>query len=245
MGMFGSALKRLATPDNLYMLGATLKDIGNGGSENFLGAQKMMQDRRDKAEKEAKEAQQLQLQSEMIQKLFGGQQPAANGIVGAGHGSVANPGEYGGIGPGMDGAPMGAAQRPGLFGGQRANAPMSMQDAAPILAQGFGKVPNIGDLASLLKAAQPDPARYIEGPDGIYEVGPQGPKLVKSYPAKPNTTPGQINPATGQWEWAPGYLGSQASLAGVRRDAIVNRPTPSRARAGGVRGAAPPPPGWE
>ena len=232
MGMFGSALKKIATPENLYLLGATLKDIGDPGANNFLGAQQMMQGRRDKSEKEAKEARQLQLQSEMIQKLFGGQQPGSQAIVGAGSGAVANAGEYGGIGPGMDGSPMGG-RKPGLFGGQRASSVPTMQQAAPILAQLAATGLPVGDYTSLLKAAQPDPSRYIEGPDGIYEVGAEGPKLVKSYPAKPNTTPGQINPATGQWEWAPGYVAAQGALTGARRDAVVSRPTPSRARAGG------------
>ena len=131
MGMFGSALKKIATPENLYLLGATLKDIGDGGSENFLGAQQMFQGRRDKAEATAKEDAQRQALADLVSGI-NGQPGVGNNIVGAGHGSVANPGEYGGIGPGMDGAPMGGRQ-PGLFGGQRAG--MSMQALAPQFLQ--------------------------------------------------------------------------------------------------------------
>ncbi len=229
MGMFGSALKKIATPENLYLLGATLKDIGDGGSENFLGAQQMFQGRRDKAEATAKEDAQRQALADLVSGI-NGQPGVGNNIVGAGHGSVANPGEYGGIGPGMDGAPMGGRQ-PGLFGGQRAG--MSMQALAPQFLQYAQKTGDVSGMMAAIRAGQPDPSRYIEGPDGIYEVGPQGPKLVKSYPAKPNTTPGQINPETGRWEWAPGYLESQGSLSGVRAGAVAAHRAPRVGRAGG------------
>ncbi len=78
MGMFGSALKKIATPDNLYLLGATLKDIGDGGSDNFMGAQQMLAGRQAKAQK----AEALN----GLSGLFGGQ-AAAQGIGGSSGGA--------------------------------------------------------------------------------------------------------------------------------------------------------------
>ena len=91
MGMFGSALKKIATPENLYLLGATLKDIGDPGADNFSQAQASMAARQAKAQK-----------AEMVSQLGGlfGGQAAAQGIVGAGYGSAGNPGH--GMGSGID-----------------------------------------------------------------------------------------------------------------------------------------------
>lgn len=68
MGFFGSlgaAAKRFATPDNLMMIGAALKDASAGGSDNFMGVQQAMLQRRQLAMKQ--EAQQR------LSGLFGGQ----------------------------------------------------------------------------------------------------------------------------------------------------------------------------
>ena len=91
MGMFGSALKKIATPENLYLLGATLKDIGDPGADNFSQAQASMAARQAKAQKTEMLGQ--------IGGLFGGQ-AASRGIVGAGYGSAGNPGD--GMGTGLD-----------------------------------------------------------------------------------------------------------------------------------------------
>ena len=74
MGMFGSALKKIATPENLYLLGATLKDIGDPGADNFSQAQASMAARQAKAQK-----------AEMLSQLGGlfGGQAAAAGVGGA------------------------------------------------------------------------------------------------------------------------------------------------------------------
>ncbi len=74
MGMFGSALKKIATPENLYLLGATMKDIGDPGADNFSQAQASMAARQAKAQK-----------AEMLNKLGGlfGGQAAAAGVGGA------------------------------------------------------------------------------------------------------------------------------------------------------------------
>lgn len=61
--MFGG-LKKYATADNLYLLGAGLKDASGGGSENLMGAQQLMAKR-----------QASQQQQELAQRaagLFGG-----------------------------------------------------------------------------------------------------------------------------------------------------------------------------
>lgn len=96
----------------------------------------------------------------------------------------------------------------------------------------YGEMPDeVGFATKMMKDAEPEPDRVVEGPDGIYTISGGKASKIQDYPDRPNTTPGQVNPQTGRWEWAPGYLESQASLAGVRRDAVVSRPTPSRARA--------------
>lgn len=84
---------------------------------------------------------------------------------------------------------------------------------------GSGSLNDPGDILAFAKEATPDPVKpqYIEGPDGIYEIVGGQSRKIQGYAPKPNTTPGQINPDTGRWEWAPGYLDSQGALAGVRR----------------------------
>lgn len=84
MAMFGSALKKLASPENLYLLGATLKDISAGGSDNFQGAQSALQQRQVMAQRQA--AQQR------LTGLFGGQRAALTGPDMQG-----NPGETAGV----------------------------------------------------------------------------------------------------------------------------------------------------
>lgn len=87
MGLFGGlgeGLKKLATPDNVMLLGATLKDISAGGSDNFMAVQAQQAQR-------AKLAQQQAMQQKLA-GLFGGQ----HSIAQAGTGSVANPGEMSG-----------------------------------------------------------------------------------------------------------------------------------------------------
>lgn len=56
MAMFGKAMKAIGSPagsDLIYMLGATLKDMSSGGSDNFLMAQQQLDARRKKADEEA------------------------------------------------------------------------------------------------------------------------------------------------------------------------------------------------
>lgn len=77
------------------MLGATLKDIGSGGSDNFLGAANLLDARR----KEAEQGQAVDAVAAMIGRpagLAGGH--GSDMLTGAGAG---NPGEMGGMTPEM------------------------------------------------------------------------------------------------------------------------------------------------
>lgn len=127
MAMFGKAMKALGSPagsDLIYMLGATLKDMSSGGSDNFLMAQQQLDARRKKADEEAAFADLAGLFGGGAQPspvLAGGQgadtlaggagsprptgwsvmdQPTAS-LTGAGAGSAGNPGEMGGMTPEM------------------------------------------------------------------------------------------------------------------------------------------------
>ena len=84
---------------------------------------------------------------------------------------------------------------------------------------GSGSLSDAGDVLNFAKEATPQPAKpqYVEGPDGIYEIIGGQSRRIQAYPQKPVTTPGQVNPNTGRWEWAPGYLEGQGQLSSVRR----------------------------
>lgn len=91
-------------------------------------------------------------------------------------------------------------------------------------------------LLDILKAQKPSEPKVIEGPDGIYreqsdhsfqKVTPYTPPPTFGWEVGPggNLQPRKGGPAD------PDYI---ARTAGVRRDAIVSRPTPSHARASSV-----------
>jgi hypothetical protein len=211
MGILGN----LFTGDNIYRLGAALKDIGDGGSENLSAADKMLAGRAAQQRKAQGLAQ--------LQQILAGQTQPLN----ANNPSVTDM---------VTGQLAGDENAPTLA--QVTARPMpkmpSLRDGKTIsqlLALSQDNPDGVDFAMKALKAAEPDPDRIVEGPDGIYNISGGKASKIQDYPERPNTTPGQVNPQTGRWEWAPGYLESQASLAGVRRDAIVSRPTPSRARA--------------
>lgn len=144
MGMFGNigaGLKSLVTPENLMLLGATMKDIGSGGSENFMGAQQMITARQAKAA-EREWAQGL------LQSLGGqggggmlptlpGSGPAA--LAGPGTGQAGNPGEISGV----------------VQGGAR--PPPSLRELMPLLTTGALRgYKGVGDLVSILDKTGPD-----------------------------------------------------------------------------------------
>lgn len=97
---------------------------------------------------------------------------------------------------------------------------------------GSGSLSDAGDVLNFAKEATPQPVKpqYVEGPDGIYEIAGGQSRRIQDYPQKPVTTPGQINPTTGRWEWAPGYLEGQGQLSSVRR--APPRPRQSAAPSG-------------
>lgn len=130
------------------------------------------------------------------------------------------------------------------FAPQMEGAPSRRRTPAEIaeaLAQIKARVPGFNpddyrELAGL--AQQGERSRAIEGPDGIYsDDGQGGFKRVTAYPAKgPTVSPGWRQTANGGWEpveggpYDPAYI---AKAAGTRRDVIVSKPLPSRARGGG------------
>jgi hypothetical protein len=74
----------------------------------------------------------------------------------------------------------------------------------------------------------------INARDGVYAVDPYNPDtpmLVHAVPPPAPTAPtGMVRGPDGKLTWAPGYLDAQGQLTGRRRDEVVSRPTPSRAR---------------
>lgn len=71
------------------------------------------------------------------------------------------------------------------------------------------------------------------------------PRTVFDVPDDPEPTQGSIPSGMrltpdGGLEWMPGYVNAQGEVTGIRRDAVVARPTPSRARASGGGGASRP-----
>lgn len=143
MGMFGNSgagLKSLVTPDNLMLLGATLKDIGAGGSENFMGAQQMITAR------QAKAAEQQWAQG-LLTSLGGGSSGGllptlpSNGntaLAGPGTGQTSNPGEVAGV-------------------TQPERPPPNIRELMPLLMTGALRgYKGVGDLVTILDKTSPD-----------------------------------------------------------------------------------------
>ena len=144
MGMFGnigSGLKSLVTPENLMLLGATMKDIGAGGSDNFMGAQQMI------AARQAKAAEQQWAQG--LLASLGGQGvgetlstlPAAGSaaLAGPGAGQAGNPGEVGGA------------------VGSEPRQPPSLRELMPLLTTGALRgYKGVGDLVTIIDKTGPD-----------------------------------------------------------------------------------------
>ena len=94
---------------------------------------------------------------------------------------------------------------------------------------------NIGAAMALAPEGPKEPTRYTT-PQGIVEIGPEGSaRNLYPFPEKPNTTPGQVNPESGRWEWAPGYVESLAQRTAATttagRQAQIANPLPLRPRA--------------
>lgn len=221
-------LKGLTSPagqEALYLLGASLKDIGSGGSDNFLTAENLLGRRRKDAEDRA-------AFDAFAEQMFpmGGAPVATPAVPSAG---------YQGIGPGVDGAPLAGAAA--LTGAGIGGNPGEIGGMTPEMRSRVEAVKKLRDPQALLRLWQSSQPTYERGEDGFYEVRPgEAPKLVTKFPGKPakDDIPSgmEIGP-DGLLRWRAGYVAAQKALADVRRDAIVSQPMPSRARGGGSGGA--------
>lgn len=222
---FLKGLGSQAGQDALFLLGATMKDISGGGTDNFMGARQMLAGRQ-------KEADELAAFDALANGLFGGQDAPMTGGQGedvlAGGAGAGRPAGWSVMdgpqnlrGPDMQG-------NPGEMGG------MTPEMRGWIAALRKGR--NLDALLRLYEANQPT---YDITSRGIYENRRgQRPTLVEKFPEKERPTPeGAIRDETGRLVEDPGYFDFIAKTAGIRRDAVVDRPMPSRARAGGGRSA--------
>lgn len=231
MAMFGKAGKALASPagqEALYLLGATLKDLGGNG-DNFLMAQQQLDARRKKADEDAAFAD--------LSGLFGGgQQPSP--VLAGGQGADTLAGGTGAARPtgwsvmdgaqALTGAGVGGAGNPGEMGGMTPD----MQRRA--LVGYFKKTKDIDALLKLMSADQPS---YERGPDGFYETRPgQIPRRVTQFeqkPEKPDVPMGMEVGPDGRLQWRPGYVEAQKLLGENRRDILLEKPLPVRRGGGG------------
>lgn len=230
MAMFGKAMKAIGSPagsDLIYMLGATLKDMSSGGSDNFLMAQQQLDARRKKADEEAAFAD--------LAGLFGGGATPSTVLAG-GQGADTLAGGAGAARPtgwsvmdqptsSLTGAGVGGAGNPGEMGG------MTPEQRQKLFGY-FSKTKNIDGLLKLWSMDQPE---YKQGEDGWYKLLPgRDPVRVAEFAKKERPTPeGMIRNAEGRLELEPGYLDAVGQVGERRRQVIVENPTPVRARASG------------
>jgi hypothetical protein len=143
-------------------------------------------------------------------------------------------------GPGLDGEPVAPAAAPSP------KVP-TLQDALPWIMQGIQMGdPRAAEYLSAIKGAQPPGKTALNTSQGPREYDPAtgGYRILEDFPDKPA-------PAPSGWRWNgdkleyipngpadPKYIGQ---TAGIRREAVVSRPTPSRAKAGGSAAAGVPP----
>ncbi len=222
--MIGNFLKGLGSPagqEALYLLGASLKDIGSGGSDNFLTAENLLGRRRKDAEDRA-------AFDAFAEQMFpmGGAPTATPAVPAAG---------------GVDGAPLAGAAA--LTGAGIGGNPGEIGGMTPEMRSRVEAVKKLRDPQALLRLWQSSQPTYDKTEEGYYELRPgELPKLVTKFagkPAKDDIPSGMEIGPDGQLRWRAGYVAAQKALADVRRDAIVSQPMPSRARGGGGRAAAP------
>lgn len=134
-GKIGKAISSPAASDALFLLGATLKDISDGGSDNLMGAQQMVAQRGQKAAEQ-------EWQKGLLTRL--GLGPAGGGIASL------PPAEGGAALAGADGKP---GESAGLgAGGMKLGA-----DVLPyLLAGAMGGYKGVGDAVSIIDKFRPD-----------------------------------------------------------------------------------------
>lgn len=85
-----------------------------------------------------------------------------------------------------------------------------------------------------------DAWQIIQGRDGQLDRVNKGTGELQELragvpePERASTPSGMIRSPDGQLSWEPGYVEAQRQLSNTRREAVVSRPMPSRARAGGA-----------
>lgn len=244
MGVFGSLGNALGTigryyttPEGLQTLGAGLKDISAGGSENMTDLRKMQMLQQQQAEQVRARAQQAAI-GQKLAGLFGGQaaqsQPAS--VADMVSGTMNGQG-----GPSLEQVTHPQQQS----GGVNLSDPATQQMLWQAQQSGLDVTPFI----EIAKAGRGGQTSFIEGPDGIYQVGGGQPPLrVQAYPAKVDAAPVGYRWNGDKLEAVPGGPADPSvigSNAGVRRKVVVANPLPQRAGHGGGGGKAAKPKPWE
>lgn len=142
------------------------------------------------------------------------------------------------MGPGLDGSPVGSRSKA---------QPPSYSTLAPLLLRarqaGVDTSPYEGVLKGMTEEADRQQPTLYNTRRGIVALdrGGANPRTVYDIPEDPRDPPsgwevvnGHLQPIKGG-PADPDYI---AKISGVRRDAVVSRPTPSRARAGGGSGGS-------
>jgi hypothetical protein len=121
----------------------------------------------------------------------------------------------------------------------QANPNATRQDYFKAIAPALLGQENFSGLAGMFPD-DPKPPTRLQTPDGIVEIGADGPRLIYENKPKPETHPA---PSGFRWkpdgsglELIPGFAEGQASLTGERRKATIALPMPSRARSSGGGG---------
>lgn len=158
MGLL-DALSKFATPDNLQLLGAGLKDLGDPGANNLTKVSDLIRQRR--------------AQQGLLASLFDPMSDVGGIAQGA---PVPQDGGYHGIGPGEDGAPLSKPAAPT----PRARGVPTLRSALPAILQAQSQGADVGGIVQLLSSMQPKVGisgdqTYTQSDDGTITWGPQRP----------------------------------------------------------------------
>lgn len=255
MGLFGSgpgaaqageaAGAPMSWQDRLAIIGAGLKDASPGsGGGNLMAIQQMMGARVQDAQKKALQARLLGLFGGQAQEALP-QQPAMQG-------------------PGVDGEPVSHGVMPTPQPRPAGGIGLDDPRLPALMVQAKLAGIDLGPALEAMKAAQP---LYHLGPNGE-AYNEKSPAMAGRRFANPTVVNGQIldvndpasmgrvvprQPAEVPYGWrlsadgkslepvpgGPADPAYQARLTGLRRDQIVARPMPQRAKAGGSTGLPP------